>query len=181
LEPKPITIDSSITHIRPRFKIVCQHQPEEVKARFKKLIESKRGLLKAQVIQDHIILDIIDRDSHYWSPQINFRIEEDEFNPGTTIIAGIIGPTPKVWTMFVFIYASLAIVGFFVSSHGVSQWMLDKYSHTIWAFPIALLLMLTAYLVGREGESLGAEQIEFLKDLLREALKGMDAELVQKR
>ena len=174
-------MDSSITHIRPRFKIVCQHPPEKVKASFKQLIEAKRGQIKAKMIQDHIIFDIIDKDSHYWSPQMNFRVEEDEFNPGTTIIAGIIGPTPKVWTLFVFIYAGLAIVGFFISSHGVSQWMLDRYSHTIWAFPIALVLMLTAYLAGREGESLGAEQVEFLKDQVREALKGMDAKLVQRR
>jgi len=39
----------------------------------------------------------------------------------------------------------------------------------------------TAYLAGREGESLGAEQVEFLKDQVREALKGMDAKLVQRR
>lgn len=112
---------------------------------------------------------------------MNFRIEEDEFNPGTTIIAGLIGPTPKVWTMFVFIYAALAIIGFFISSHGVSQWMLGKYSHSIWAFPIALVLMLTAYLAGREGESLGVDQVEQMKQFVRDALKGMDAELVQKR
>ena len=181
IQTKLRPLESSITHVRPRFKIVCKHSQEEVKARFKALIESKRGLVKAKMIQDHIILDIIDKDSHYWSPQMNFRVEEDEFNPGTTIIAGIIGPTPQVWTLFVFIYASLAIIGFFISSHGVSQWMLDKYSHSIWAFPIAIVLMLTAYLAGREGESLGAEQVEFLKDLVREALKGMDAELVQRR
>lgn len=133
------------------------------------------------MIGNHIILDIVEKDAHYWSPQMNFRIEEDEFNPGTTIIAGLIGPTPKVWTLFVFIYAALAITGFFISSYGVSKYMLGEYSHTVWAFPIALVLMLTAYLAGREGESLGAGQVEMLKQFVREALKGADARLVQKR
>lgn len=178
---KQFKMDSSITHIRPRFKIICKHPVEEIRDRFKQLSEQSRAHLKVKMIQDHIILDIKEEESHYWSPQMNFRIEEDEFNPGTTIIAGLIGPTPKVWTLFVFIYASLAIVGFFISSHGVSKWMLGEYSHSIWAFPIALVLMLTAYLVGREGESLGADQVEFLKDFVRKALKGMDARLVQKR
>lgn len=174
-------MDSSITHIRPRFKIVSTESAEQLIERFKKLMEERRGLVKARLIDNHIVLDIIDKDSHYWSPQMNFRIEEDEYNPGTSIIAGLIGPTPKVWTMFVFIYAALAIAGFFISSHGVSQWMLDKYSHTIWAFPIAIVLMFTAYLAGREGESLGADQVEFLKQFIRDALKGTDAKLVQKR
>jgi len=112
---------------------------------------------------------------------MSFRVEEDEYHPGTTIIAGLIGPTPRVWTLFVFIYAALAITGFFVSSYGVSKWMLGEFSYTVWAFPVAIVLMLTAYLAGREGESLGAEQVEFLKQFMRDSLKGVDAQLVQKR
>ena len=181
VQTKFAPIDSSITHIRPRFKIRCECDPQFLKAKFKEQIEMRRGELKAQMIDDHIILDIVDDDQHYWSPQMNFRIEEDEFNPGTTILAGLIGPRPRVWTLFVFIYAALGIVGFFVSSHGVSQWMLGKYAPTIWAFPIAIVLMLTAYLVGREGESMGADQIEYLKDFVRQSLKGVKAELVQRR
>ncbi len=140
-----------------------------------------RGKLKGRIVGSLVVLDIVEQESHYWSPQMSFRVEEDEFNTGTTIIAGLIGPTPKVWTMFVFIYAALAITGFFVSSHGVSKWMLDQYSHTIWAFPLAIVLMFTAYLAGREGESLGADQIEMLKQFMRDSLKGVDAKLVQKR
>ena len=174
-------MDSSITHIRPRFKIICQADPEEIKERLRGLIKERRGQLKGSVMGSLVVLDVIEKDAHYWSPQMSFRVEEDEFNPGTTIIAGVIGRTPKVWTLFVFIYAALAITGFFISSHGVSKWMLGEYSHTLWAFPIALVLMLTAYLVGREGESLGADQIEFLKQFMRDALKGVDAKLVQRR
>ena len=145
------------------------------------MIAERRGQIKGKIVGSLVVLDIIDAHSHYWSPQMSFRVEEDEFNPGTTIVAGLIGPTPRVWTLFVFIYAALAITGFFVSSHGVSKWMLDEYSHTIWAFPIAIVLMFTAYLAGREGESLGADQIEFLKQFMRDSLKGVDAKLVQKR
>jgi len=136
--------------------------------------------VKAKLIGNHIILDIIDADIHYWSPQLNFRIEEDEDNPENTILAGLIGPRPKVWTLFVFIYFALGIIGFFISSYGVSKWMLDEYSHTLWAFPIAILFMLTAYTAGKQGEKLGAEQMEFLKQFIRDTLKGYKAKLISK-
>ena len=138
-----------------------------MKEKFRTLIRENHKGIKAKLVDDHVILDIADEHVHYWSPQLNFRIEEDEDNPEHTLISGLIGPRPKVWTMFVFIYFSLGIIGFFVSSYGVSKWMLDEYSHTIWAFPIAIILMLTAYLAGKQGESLGKDQIEVLKQVVR--------------
>ena len=163
-------MESSITHIRPRFKLTVPQPRETVRKRVSALIEKNKGKIKARIIDDHVILDIIGEDVHYWSPQLNFRVEEDEDFPEHTSVAGLIGPRPKVWTMFVFIYFSLGIIGFFISSHGVSKYMLDEYSHTIWAFPIAVLLMLTAYQAGKYGESLGKDQIEHLKQFVREVV-----------
>jgi hypothetical protein len=127
--------------------------------------------LKGKVIDNHIILDICDKDVHYWSPQLNFRVEPDEDDPSKAYIMGIIGPRPAVWTMFMFIYFSTGIIGFIVSSYGFSKWMLGTYSWTMWAFPIAILFMLTAYLAGKFGERLGADQIDLLKDFIREAMR----------
>lgn len=164
-------MDESITHIRPRFKLRVETSPEVLTNNMKGLIQERQGKIKAKLIDNHIILDIVEADSHYWSPQLNFRIEEDDENIGQTILAGLIGPKPKVWTFFVFIYFSLGIVGFFISSYGVSKWMLDEYSPTLWAFPIAILCMLTAYSAGKQGEKLGAEQVEFLKQFIRDAVE----------
>lgn len=49
--------------------------------------------------------------------------------------------------------------------------MLNVYSHSIWAFPIAILFMLTAYAAGKHGESLGKDQVEILKQFVREVVK----------
>ena len=123
-----------------------------------------------RIIDNHIILDIVGEEAHYWSPQLNFRVEEEEDDPGTAVIAGLIGPKPGVWTLFVFIYFSVGITGFVISSYGVSRYMIGTYTPWIFAFPVAILFMLTAYKAGKYGEQLGADQIEMLKDFIREAI-----------
>ena len=136
--------------------------------RAEKLIVNYQTKIKARIVDDHIVLSILQKDVHYWSPQLDFRIESDEDFPEQTSIAGLIGPLPPVWTLFVFIYFITGIIGFFLSSYGVSKYRLDEYSPTIWAFPIAILLMLTAYKAGKYGESLGKDQIEMLKQFIRD-------------
>jgi hypothetical protein len=126
--------------------------------------------LEGHLVDNHIILDIVGDQVHYWSPQLNFRIEADEEDDSKSVVSGLIGPRPPVWTMFMFIYFSTGVIGFFVSSYGLSKWMLGDLSYTLLAFPLAILFMLTAYRAGKYGEKLGAEQIEMLKDFIREAI-----------
>ncbi len=133
------------------------------------LINERGNDIQARIVDDLVVLDI-KKEVHYWSPQLNFRVEADEDFPEHTSVSGLIGPRPKVWTLFVFIYFFLGITGFFISSYGVSRWILNEYSHTIWAFPIAALLMLTAFRAGKYGESLGKDQIELLKQFVREVV-----------
>lgn len=126
--------------------------------------------IKGKIVDHHIILDIVGEAAHYWSPQLNFRIEADEEDQSQSVVSGLIGPKPNVWTLFVFLYFLIGIIGFFLSSYGISKWMLDQYSPLIWAFPVALLFALTAYKAGKYGEQLGADQIEMLKQFIRDAI-----------
>ncbi len=167
-------MDSSITHIRPRFKLNVSQKQSIVLDEAKKMLKLQNAL-KGRVIDNHIILDIKEEDAHYWSPQLNFRVEIDEEDIEKSMMAGLIGPRPKVWTMFVFIYFSIGILGFFVFSLGVSKWMLGEYSHYLWALPVAILFMLSAYITSKYGESLGKEQVETLKQFIRELIKKADS------
>ncbi len=127
--------------------------------------------MDGHLVDNHIILDIVGEEVHFWSPQLNFRIEPDEEDDTKSVVSGLIGPRPTVWTLFMFIYFSTGVIGFFVSSYGVSKWILGEFSYTLLVFPLAILFMLTAYRAGKYGEQLGADQIEMLKDFIREAIK----------
>ena len=137
--------------------------------RIHQLIDQTPDHINGTVIDDLIVLDIVGEEVHYWSPQLSFRVEEE--GEDQTLISGLIGPRPAVWTMFMFVYFSIGILGFFISSFGVSKLLLGEYSHYLLAFPLAILFMLTAYRAGKYGEQLGADQVEQLKDFVRAAIK----------
>ncbi|MEM1321065.1 MAG: hypothetical protein AAGG75_12500 [Bacteroidota bacterium] len=138
--------------------------------RIQQMINERRHPIIGNIVNEHIILDIKAEDLHYWSPQLNFRVEPDEEVEGHSIVAGLIGPRPAVWTLFMFIYFSIGTLGFFISSYGVARWMLNEYSHALWAFPLAILFMLTAYKAGKVGEQMGRDQVEMLKYFVLEAI-----------
>ena len=165
-----MSLDTSITHIRPRFEFTVPYSAEEVMARISELMTKHQDDVIGHIQDQHIILDIPSKSRHYWSPQLNFRVEADEEDSSQAIVRGLIGPRPAVWTMFMFIYFSIGGIGFFISAFGISHWMLGKFSPTVLALPIAALIMLTAYRAGKYGEKLGADQIEVLKQFVRDAL-----------
>ena len=125
-------------------------------------------------MDNHVILDVPPSERHYWSPQLNFRVEENEDDQDSSVIKGLIGPRPAVWTMFMFVYFSIGIAGFFISCFGVSRWMLGEYSNLLLALPAAALIMATAYKAGKYGERLGHDQIDILKNFVRSALQMPD-------
>ena len=138
--------------------------------RVRKLLAECPPHITGKIVGDHIILDIVGEEVHYWSPQLNFRVEESEEEEGKTVIAGLIGPRPTVWTLFMFVYFTVGIAGFFITSYGISRYMVGESSWSVWGLPIAALFMLTAYQAGKFGERLGEEQVDMLKHFVREAV-----------
>lgn len=163
-------IDTSITHIRPRFKFRVAGDAEAVLLRIEQLLASTPPQISGKIVGHHVILDIVGQAVHFWSPQLNFRVEQDEEAADQVIIAGLIGPRPAVWTLFMFVYFTIGIAGFFMTSYGISRYMVGESSWAVWGLPAAALIMLTAYLAGRFGERLGEDQIKLLQDFVRRAV-----------
>ncbi|MGB3589024.1 MAG: hypothetical protein WBA23_20925 [Tunicatimonas sp.] len=138
--------------------------------RITNLLENSPSNIKGYITNNHVTLDISGADVHYWSPQLNFRVEPNEENQNHSVVSGLIGPRPAVWTMFMFIYAAIGMIALFISFFAVSKLLLGESSNLLFAFPIALLFMLTAYLVGKYGEKLAKDQVDLLKQFVRDAV-----------
>jgi len=138
--------------------------------RLQGMIQDPPETLQGHIVDNHIILDITNEYQHYWSPQLNFRVEVDETNPEQSIVSGLIGPKPTVWTLFIFIYFIIGVGGLFASTVGVSRWLLGEYSIWLLTIPLTVVLMLSARAVGKYGEGLAEDQIEMLKDFVRQAV-----------
>jgi hypothetical protein len=171
IKPYNMSTLTDVAHIRPRFSFHVEYPVSDVLLRVEKLKSKYEGKLVGTIADHHVILDIPVAERHYWSPQLNLRVEEDEDAPGMITIKGLIGPRPAVWTLFMFIYFSIGVIGFFMGSYGISLWMLGTFSPWVLAMPIAAVFMLSAYASSKYGESLGHDQAERSKDFIREALE----------
>lgn len=134
------------------------------------LLKNTPAHIKGVKVDNLIILNIVGEEVHYWSPQLNCRIRENDQDPTQAIVSGLIGPRPAVWTLFTFIYFFIGIIGFFVSSFALSKILIGKSSYLIAAFPLTILFLLTAYFAGKHGEKLARDQTEMLKDFVREVV-----------
>ena len=163
-------MDSTITHIRPRFSFTQEVTPEIFINRLTDTLNKSPDHISGRITGDHVTIDIIGDQGHFWSPHLDFRVEPSEDKPNHSTISGLIGPSPGVWTLFVFIYFIIALIGFVFFSIGVSNWIMNKETAYFWSLPITIILMATAYKAGKLGEQLGADQVIELKKILSKTI-----------
>ncbi|MEM1137398.1 MAG: hypothetical protein AAGI07_16280 [Bacteroidota bacterium] len=154
--------------VRPRFKQEVQIASSEVQARIYAVVEKNAGLSSTKAIPGYITLRIRPKDRHYWSPQLNLTFEENE--TGNTIIRGLYGPNPQIWTLIFFGYAVLSVAAFFILMIGLSQLSLDKDSSILWALIVVGILAGLLYFISQLGQKLGAEQTFLLHHAFEEAV-----------
>ena len=81
--------------------------PEEILNKFKKNLADKDCKYCSKISGNHVFLDVPQVDEHFWSPQL--QVEVIEGANESSIVKGILGPKPQVWTMFMFIHFATAL------------------------------------------------------------------------
>lgn len=140
--------------IRPRFKKYYDLPAEKVEDIIKEKLDSSTDF-SASVDRGHFTIRIKSEDRHYWSPQLNLSFEEEE---NRTLIRGLYGPAPNVWTIFLFAYLAIGVLSIFALFLGFSYWMLGKEIQILWALPILAVSALLVYMIAQFGQKIGAEQ-----------------------
>jgi len=94
--------------IRPRFEVASKYSVTELQDIMKKAIKSKDAPCDGKVRYGYVSLFPKEEDHHYWSPHLSVTIEEIPEEEGS-LLRGLYGPSPAVWTMFVFVYGIIAL------------------------------------------------------------------------
>ncbi|GER59375.1 GTP-binding protein [Patiriisocius marinus] len=155
--------------LRPRFTIESTDAPDKLLATFE---ESKTHTVDFVIsrIDDHVFIRIPKNKQHFWSPQLHLEIYKIESQP--TIIKGLYGPNPTVWTMFMFLHF---VVGTLFIGAGV--WMYTNIAlGDPFIFPIVALITLfimwfVLYFSGRLGKQAGKKEMLQLQAYFYETLK----------
>lgn len=155
--------------IRPRFNQIIRDSPENVESRVRSKLKQPQSECTGRVIPGFIVLEIPISERHYWSPQLSLSLEEHEEG---TLIRGLYGPNPTVWSMFAFGYSAIGILALFASIIGFANLSLGLEAPVLWVLPVLGAVALVLYLVAQTGQKIGVEQTftihHFYEDVIGE-------------
>lgn len=143
---------------------------KNILAKFKKNFEEKNCEYATKISNNHIFIDVPKKDEHFWSPQLEVEIIENEEN-GKTIVKGILGPKPQVWTFFIFLHFIVAVIFIAMFVWFYVNWSLGKdfqiQKYLLITLPIIWTIL---YFFGQSGKKLGYQQMVELDSFLMETL-----------
>lgn len=154
--------------IRPRFKEVIANSSDEVKQSILVGLQNQKDKCVGKIVDNHVILQIPVNQQHYWSPQLTLELNEQN---GETLIRGLYGPKPGVWTMFVFFYSAIGFLTLMGLIFGLSQMMLKMDAYGLWSLPIGGGILVGLFAISKIGQGLSHEQMHQLKEFLDTTIK----------
>ena len=158
--------------VRPRIRVTTAKSSEEITSTIKQRLTSGVCSCEGQVTSNFATIYPPEEHQHYWSPQLTITLEEEN---GTTLIRGLYGPKPAVWTMFIFFYSFIGFATLIALMVGLSYWSLGISSSIFWFVPGLLLLFLSLFLVAYFGQRFGQKQMtrihRFIEDCLEQEIE----------
>ncbi|MGB1308098.1 MAG: GTP-binding protein [Oceanihabitans sp.] len=159
--------------LRPRFKFNVKTDNQTLLNLFEETKKTQTSFIVSRV-DDHVFIKIPKAKQHFWSPQLHLEINKNSSESGS-IIYGLFGPNPTVWTMFMFFH--FIVIGLFF---GFGVWAYTNWSlNNNFAIPLfACLLMVVVwvalYFGGRIGKKTGMDEMHQLHHFMRDTLRKED-------
>ena len=158
--------DIPIYMVRPRFRKETDLTVSDLNNALRDGLRQANAPCAGSFAHGHFILRIPMDKRHYWSPQLSVTIEEA--GEGRSLVRGLYGPKPTVWTMFVFFYSVIGIAVLLIAILGLSYWSLGKSTDILWFLPALIIVFLTLYLVAYFGKKMSQKQMHILHDFLED-------------
>ena len=161
----------SVTEHRPRFRLITPFNQEEVCMKFKEAFDQDRVPTKiyGTVLPKMIVVKLPLNEQTYWSPQMELHLEQMEFKQ--TLLRGMMGPRPAIWTKFMFIYAVFGLVAMISLMIGSSQLTLGQEANAFWFSGVALLGLGTTFAFVQYGKSMAKSQMAKLYSFMLNQLE----------
>lgn len=164
------TKKNSEIYLRPRFSIDLEEQQEALIGRFEENLTDPNCLYCTRIVDAHIIIDVPPKEDHFWSPQLHIEIEENQ--DGTSVVKGLFGPKPQVWTMFMFVHFFVGGAFLVFSVMAYVKWSLgNSYFFPMMMLGFLALLWGVLYFLGKMGKSTGHDQMEELHIFMMQTLE----------
>jgi hypothetical protein len=154
--------------LRPRFKIELSKDNESALKIFEDLKSSQKDFIVSRV-DDHVFIRFPKEKQHFWSPQLHLEINEVDDN--SSLLHGLFGPNPTVWTLFMFLHFFVAVVFIGFGAWAYSNWSLENsYGIQIGVMVLMVIFWFTLYFAGRFGKYKGKAEMHQLNNFMNKSL-----------
>ena len=152
--------------IRPKYKRYSSLPPCKVIDEIQENI-AENSEIEGSTLGNDATTKITEQNKHFWSPEFDINIVK---RGKGSLIKAVVGPHPKVWAVFIFLY-SLAIILFFLGMlMGIYQWLFDMETSVNWYIPVSLLTAFLVIVLSKIGQYKGKKQMLFLWDILERSI-----------
>lgn len=121
-------------------------------------------------LQRVIDLRVQPEERHLWSPALNLHVEPAEDGDGS-VVHGLIGPEPGVWTGIAFATVGIGTGLLFLLTFGTVQLSLGHSPWALWLAGILAIALLAVWAISRTGKRLAEPQTVVLRHFLEDALE----------
>lgn len=151
--------------LKPRFREELAESKAVILKKFGDVFAEKKHNFKTKLVDGHIVIDVPGEEDHFWSPQLHIEIvaENDK-----TILKGLFGPKPQVWTLFMFFHfaVGLAFIVFLIMAY--TQYSLKQdYQFAMYMCIVMPIIWILFYVFGQLGKKKGYNQMVELDDFVK--------------
>lgn len=154
--------------LRPRFKMETPRYNQAILSDFKNAKTTQSEFI-VTLVDDHVFIKFPREKQTFWSPQLHLEINKVDDN--TSIIHGLFGPNPTVWTMFVFFHFLVAIAFIVLSIWGYSKWSLGQnVALQVSLMVLMVVVWIALYFAGSIGKASTKPEMHALNDFMNRVL-----------
>lgn len=153
--------------LRPRFRQRLLKSKELALDHF---VQCKKNPYILKRIDDHIIIKFNQQQAHFWSPQLHLEFIEEDAN--SCEVHGLFGPSPPVWTFFMFLHFGVATLFIILGVWAYTNISLERpYGLQLALMILMVLFWIVFYIFGRLGKRKGRPQMQELYTFMQDALQ----------
>ena len=153
--------------LRPRFQEEVPAPAEELLSAFQ---AAEAPPFRLKRVDDHVFIRFNQEESHFWSPQLQLEIVEE--NEQASKIYGLFGPNPTLWTFFMFLHFGVATLFVILGVWAYSSAALGKpYGVLVGGMVAMVVIWFVLYASGRAGRARGKPQMNELHRFYRSVVQ----------
>lgn len=155
--------------LRPRFKVELNNNKQSLLLAFEETKKTQTEFIVNR-LDDHVFIKLPKKEQHFWSPQLH--IEINEVNKNSCLLFGLYGPSPTVWTMFMFFHFIVACLFIAFSIWAYTNWTLkSSYALQVSLMLFMIIVWICLYFAARLGKASSKSEMIKLKEFMDAVLK----------